>query len=68
MAFAATLTERQRQVAALLIAGLSNKKIAKELSISEGTVKSHVNAIYTRLGIRSRDRLRMLAQSAALAQ
>jgi DNA-binding NarL/FixJ family response regulator len=53
----ATLTERQRQVAALTCQGLSNKQIAKQLSVVEGTVKIHLNAIYLKLKVRSRTQL-----------
>jgi DNA-binding NarL/FixJ family response regulator len=52
-----SLTERQRQVAALACQGLSNKKIAEELGLAEGTVKIHLNAIYVRLDVRSRTKL-----------
>jgi len=51
------LTERQRQVAALACQGFSNKKIAEELGLAEGTVKVHLNAIYVRLDVRSRTKL-----------
>jgi DNA-binding NarL/FixJ family response regulator len=51
------LTERQRQVAALACQGLSNKKIAKQLSVAEGTVKVHLNAIFDKLAVRSRTEL-----------
>ena len=48
------LTEREREVLRLLVAGLSNAAIAQELVISVGTVKRHVNSIYTKLGVTSR--------------
>ena len=51
------LTDRQSQVVELLEAGLSNKEIARRLSISEGTVKLHLHAIYQRLGISTRGKL-----------
>jgi DNA-binding NarL/FixJ family response regulator len=40
------LSERQREVFALLAKGLSNKMIARELKITEGTVKTHVATIF----------------------
>jgi DNA-binding NarL/FixJ family response regulator len=49
-----TLTERQQEVAALACQGLSNKIIADKLGLTEGTVKSHLNAIYEKLDVRSR--------------
>jgi DNA-binding NarL/FixJ family response regulator len=40
------LTERQKDVLALLAKGAPIKRICKELNLSEGTVKTHVTAIY----------------------
>jgi LuxR family maltose regulon positive regulatory protein len=48
------LTEREREVIRLLVAGLSNAAMAQELFISVGTVKSHINHIYGKLGVQSR--------------
>jgi DNA-binding CsgD family transcriptional regulator/tetratricopeptide (TPR) repeat protein len=53
----ATLTDREREVAALVLKGLTSRKIAAKLSISPHTVDSHVNSIMSRLGIRSRHQL-----------
>jgi len=50
----AALSERQQQIATLLLKGLSNKAIAAELDITEGTVKNHLHSIYYKLGIDSR--------------
>jgi len=50
----ATLTSRERQVAALLEAGLSNKEIARRLSIELPTVKNHVHNILEKLGVSRR--------------
>lgn len=55
-----TLTPRQREVAILVGAGLSNNEIASQLVLSPGTVANHVEAILRKLGYRSR------AQIAAL--
>jgi DNA-binding NarL/FixJ family response regulator len=49
-----TLTPREHEVLALLAQGLANKTIARRLSISDSTVKFHVNAIMTKLGAQSR--------------
>ena len=43
------LTAREQEVAALLERGLSNKTIARQLMIGEGTVKQHVRSILTKL-------------------
>lgn len=48
------LTERQKEVLALLIAGLSNKLIARKLNIVESTVKIHVSAILRELKVATR--------------
>jgi DNA-binding NarL/FixJ family response regulator len=48
------LTPRQRSVLGRLLHGRSNKLIARELALTEGTVKSHVAAILRELGARSR--------------
>jgi DNA-binding NarL/FixJ family response regulator len=48
------LTAREREVLGLLGRGLSNKMIARELRISEHTVKFHVSSIYAKLGAASR--------------
>jgi two-component system nitrate/nitrite response regulator NarL len=51
------LTGREEQVAALVCEGLSNKLIARTLNVSEGTIKAHLHATFTKLGIQSRSEL-----------
>ena len=48
------LTEREREVLELLGQGLSNKLIARELHISEHTVKFHISSLYTKLDVNNR--------------
>jgi DNA-binding NarL/FixJ family response regulator len=48
------LTERELEVLKLTSQGLSNNEIARQLSISEGTVKNHISSILSRLGLRDR--------------
>ncbi|QRM18531.1 response regulator [Dechloromonas sp. TW-R-39-2] len=48
------LTDRQAQVLALMVRGLSNRDIAEQLQLSEGTVKIHVTAIFRALDVNSR--------------
>ena len=49
-----SLTAREKQVIGLVAAGLSNKQIAQQLSISLRTVKYHTTSIYTKLDVESR--------------
>lgn len=51
------LTEREREIASLLVEGLSNKQIADRLFISEGTVKNYISSIYDKTGIHDRVKL-----------
>lgn len=51
---ASQLTEREREVLSLLATGLQNKHIARQLGISEKTVKAHLTSIYGRLGLTNR--------------
>ncbi|MBS1189163.1 MAG: two component transcriptional regulator, LuxR family [Rhodocyclaceae bacterium] len=48
------LTERQAQVLGLMVRGLSNREIAEQLELSEGTVKIHATAVFKALGVTSR--------------
>ncbi len=50
----AALTAQQRKVLEMLVAGKSNKIIAYEMNLAEGTVKSHVSAILHKLKVSSR--------------
>lgn len=49
-----TLTERESQVLALLIEGRSNRAIASGLYVSIDTVKTHLRAVYRKLGVANR--------------
>jgi len=48
------LTKRQKEVLALLVQGMPNKLICRELGLAEGTVKTHAAAIFRALGVSNR--------------
>ena len=53
-ATAPELTDREREVLALVGMGLANKQIARRLDIREGTVKAHLTSVFQRIGVRDR--------------
>lgn len=57
-----SLTARQLQVISLVGQGFSNKEIANDLKISEGTVKQHIFAIFRLLNVSSRAKLALVSQ------
>lgn len=48
------LTEREREVLALMVEGLNNTQIAGKLTVSPSTIKSHVSNVLSKLGVASR--------------
>ncbi|MGW5055204.1 response regulator transcription factor [Actinokineospora sp. NPDC004072] len=62
----AALTAREREVLALVGAGLANAEIGRRLHLVEGTVKAHVSTILGRLEVRNRVQAAILAYEAGL--
>jgi DNA-binding NarL/FixJ family response regulator len=60
------LTNRELDTVRMIVLGLRNAEIARRLSVSEGTVKSHLHHIYEKLGVKGRMSLLLLAQQKGL--
>jgi DNA-binding NarL/FixJ family response regulator len=60
------LTPREREVLSLIGRGMPNKAIARELSLSEKTVKAHVSSILAKLGVTDRTQAALYAVRAGL--
>jgi len=62
------LTDRERETLALVAAGLSNDDIAEQLYVSPLTAKTHVNRAMTKLGVRDRAQLVVIAYQSGLVR
>ncbi len=60
------LTERERGVALAVARGATNKEVARQLDITERTVKAHLSAIFKKLAVR--DRLQLILKLAPVAE
>jgi two-component system, NarL family, response regulator LiaR len=58
---ASTLSAREREVLRLLADGLTNADIAKELFLSEGTVRNYVSSLFIKLGVNDRTQAAVIA-------
>ena len=64
----AALTEREREVLALVAQGLSNEEIAERLVLSRATARTHVSRVLAKVGARDRTQLVVLAYESGLVR
>lgn len=57
------LTSREREVLRLIVAGRSNKEIAEQLCVTEGTARNHISHILSRLNLRDRTQAAIVASA-----
>lgn len=61
------LTDREREILILLTRGSSNRQIAEQLFLAEGTVKNHLSSIFSKLGVRDRMQAALKARELGLS-
>jgi len=66
-AYVEQLTEREREILALVAQGASNRQVAERLYVTEGTVKNHMSSILSKLGVRDRTQAVLKAKELGLA-
>lgn len=60
------LTQREREILRLIVQGNSNAEIARKLYVSNGTVKTHLRKLFTKLAVRDRTQAAVFALRAGL--
>ena len=65
-AYMEQLTEREREILALVTQGASNRQIAENLYLTEGTVKNHMSSILSKMGVRDRTQAALKAKEMGL--
>ena len=61
------LSSQEQRVLRLLVAGMSNPEIARELVVSTNTIKTQIQSIYRKLNVSNRDEARQAARELNLA-
>lgn len=61
------LTEREREILVQVVRGASNRQIAENLFLAEGTIKNHLSSIFGKLGVRDRTQAALKARELGLA-
>ncbi|MGW0642985.1 MULTISPECIES: response regulator [Streptomyces] len=64
----AALSDRERTILGLLAAGLSNAELADRMHLAEGTIKSYVSTLLTRLGVKNRVQAAIIGYEAGLVR
>ncbi len=67
-ALLASLTDREREILALIARGRSNRQLAEHLSLAEATIKSHISHLLMKLDARDRAQLVMVAYESGLVR
>ncbi len=63
LAYQVRITEREKQVIALILENKKNKEISDALFVDISTIKSHINNIYRKTGVKSRKELILIGKS-----
>lgn len=63
LAYQKKITEREKEVISLILLDKKNKEISDELYVDISTIKSHINNIYRKTGVKNRKELLLIAKS-----